>query len=489
MRSQWNTAQSKVNLVSARSRSHSDAGALSRNRSADGYAQLRQRRAFKRKALVGVLVTLASLLVAALVAFAMYTIFINNKLETDIQGNKADFNSGIYEGIFTQPTDPEAPFWILLMGTDNRNPDEIARTDTLILARVDQRNKTAAMVSIPRDLYIEIPGYGYNKINAAYAFAEADKPGSGPAQAIKAVQAFAHVDIAYFAQVDFNGLVQLVDGLGGVEVDVPVDILDDPESGGLDIYTGLQTLDGAHALTFCRARNPFGSGDYQRQANQRTFLQALVKQVLSSDLPTIATTVTNVADMTFTNMDLATLIKVAQGMQGMQESNIHTYFVPSEPDLIDEVSYVVADTYAWQELISALNAGEYPEHQDDPYAGVIPDGYLPNAAGTVADQLAGQVTNIVTGDYVVDVRNGYGTQGSATSISDMLVLAGYRRGDIGNANSFVYETTLVIYKDAEDRATAEDIRKRLGYGKVIASLGQYTFNGDILVVVGGEFER
>jgi LCP family protein required for cell wall assembly len=435
-----------------------------------------------------VLITFVSLLVAALVTFAVYTLFINDKLGTDIQGNRAEFNSGIYEGLFTPPENPEAPFWILLMGTDNREGFEIPRTDTLILARVDQQNKTAALVSIPRDLYVELPGYGPNKINAAYTLAEMEQPGNGPAQTIEAVKAFSGVDIAYFAQVDFTGLVQLVDGLGGVEVDVPVDIVGDVDAGGLDIYAGLQTLDGEHTLTFCRSRQ-FESGDYQRQANQRTFLQALAKQVLASDLPTIATTVTNVANMTFTNMDLATLVKVAQGMQGMQEGNIYTYFVPSSvPPPIDGISYVVADTYAWQELISALNAGEYPEHQDDPYAGIIPDSYLPSAEGAATDQLSGQATGVTTGDYVVDVRNGYGTPGSATSVSDMLVLAGYRHGEIGNANSFVYETTLVIYKDDEDRAAAEDIRKRLGYGKVIASLGQYTFNGDVLVVVGGDFK-
>jgi hypothetical protein len=117
----------------------------------------------------------------------------------------------------------------------------------------------------------------------------------------------------------------------------------------------------------------------------------------------------------------------------------------------------------------------------------VPDSYLPSTAA--ADQLAGQASSITTNDYVVDVRNGYGIQGSATGISDMLVLAGYQRCEIGNANSFVYDTTLIIYRDEKDRAVADDIRKRIGYGKVIASLDQYTFDGNILVVVGGEFNR
>jgi LCP family protein required for cell wall assembly len=468
-----------------------EAKKLSRNTSADSYAKARRKRARKKQLILGTSITLVSLLTAALVAIGVWVFWLNDALGRDLLGNKANFDSGIYEGVFVEPEKPEDPFWILLMGTDNRDDYEIPRADTLILARVDQGNKVAAMVSIPRDLYAEIPGYGYNKINAAYAFAEMEETGSGPALMVETVKIFAGVDIAYFAQIDFNGLEQLVDGLGGVEVDVPVDITNDSDSGGLDIYAGVQTLDGAHALTFCRARNNFDAGDFQRQANQRTFLQALAKQVLASDLPTIATSVSNMAGMTFTNMDAQRLIKVAQGMQGMQENAIRTYHVPSSTDNVniggELLSVVLADSYSWQELITSLNAGEYPERQEGSYAGVVPDSYLPGAAGETADQVGSGASSVDVSQYVVDVRNGCGIQGSATSVSDMLVLAGYQHGEIGNMNAYVYDTTLVIYQDDASKAAAEDIRRRLGYGKTIASLDRYTFTGDILVVVGDDF--
>jgi LCP family protein required for cell wall assembly len=463
-----------------------DMGKLSRNKSADGYAQLRKKRARKKRILLGAAITLSSLFAAALVAAAVWVIFINNSLGTDLGGTRADFGGELYAGLLKEPERPEDPFWILLMGTDNREGYELPRTDTLILARVDQKAKRVSMVSLPRDLYVNIPGYGYDKINAAYALAEMEQPNSGPAQTIKTVQEFTGVEIAYFAQIDFNGLTQLVDGLGGVEVDVPVDIVGDIYAGGIDIYAGLQKLDGAQALVFCRSRE-FGASDYQRQANQRTFLQALAKQVLAANPAEIATTVTNMAGMTFTNMELTKIVKVAQGMQGMQESSIYTYYLPSSPDPAG--SYVIADEYAWQQLRDTLNAGEYPAHQEDFWAGVMPDSYLPNSAGPAADQSAGQPSDVNAGDYVVDVRNGYGEPGAATSISDMLVLAGYKKGEIGNANSFVYETSLIIYGDETSRAAAEDIRKHLGYGRLIESRGQYAFNGDVLVVVGRDFNR
>jgi hypothetical protein len=193
------------------------------------------------------------------------------------------------------------------------------------------------------------------------------------------------------------------------------------------------------------------------------------------------------ADMTFTNMDLPKIIKVAQSMQGMQENSIHTYYVPSSPDDSTGISYVIVTESAWRQLITALDAGEYPDHQVENYAGIVPEGYIANTEIIATDQLAGQTSAVDPAGYVVDVRNGGGIEGSATSVSDMLVLAGYDRGEIGNANSYVYDTTLVIYQDEQDKSVAEDIRRRLGYGSIIASLGRYEFSGDILVVVGGDF--
>ena len=85
------------------------------------------------------------------------------------------------------------------------------------------------------------------------------------------------------------------------------------------------------------------------------------------------------------------------------------------------------------------------------------------------------------------MRNGYGIAGAATSVSDMLALAGYKQLEISNANSLVYKETLIIYRDDADKVAADDIRARLGYGRVLPSLGRYAFEGNILVVVGGDF--
>jgi len=463
---------------------------FSRTNSAADYSRIRKKRVRKKRVLIGVCITLFLLLISASAATYLYVTNINNQLSTDMRGTKINFEDDLWLPIFVAPQTPEEPFWVLLIGTDDTWwMTDIPRSDTIILARIDQPNKRVALISLNRDLYVYIPGYGYDKINAAYTWGEIYGDG-GVQMLIRTVSEFAGVDISYFALVNFDGFQGLVDALGGVEVDVPVDIVGDREAGDVDIYRGYQVLDGKAALTFVRSRR-FDIGDYQRAANQRTFLQAVARKVLS-DPSRITASITTIADMTFTNMDLQRILNVAYGMQGLQESDIHTYYVPSYYDSIPmddiDVSILRAYTYEWRDLINDLKAGNYPPPQDSPFTGEVPDGYI--AAERPPDGEAPETpTLIFTNHYLVDVRNGNSIEGSARSVSDYLHKAGYRVGKLGDMDDPRYETTLIIYGDISKKPVAEDIRRRLGYGRLVPSNGNYEFYGDILIIVGKDFRE
>ena len=156
---------------------------------------------------------------------------------------------------------PGMPYYVLALGSDAREGEDASRTDTMILVRVDLIGGKLTMVSIPRDTMVEIDGYGTSKINAAYAY-------GGAGGAVRAVTKLTGVPINHVVVVHFEQLVGLVDYLGGVTVNVPVDVYD-PEYTGLALSAGIQTLDGATALALARTRYGFESGDYQRQENQR----------------------------------------------------------------------------------------------------------------------------------------------------------------------------------------------------------------------------
>jgi LCP family protein required for cell wall assembly len=358
------------------------------------------------------------------------------------------------------------------------------------LAHINPGTKSAALISIPRDTRVQLPGYGYQKINAAYAYGELERQEggehSGAEFAIQAAAELTGVGISGYAQIDLGGFQNVVDALGGVQVDVPLDIIGDREAGWVDVYAGPQLLDGAHAMVFVRSRQ-YDIGDFQRQANQRTFLQATAKQILSADPVTIVNTVTEVCKMTSTNLNITDIASIANSMRGMQESDIHTYSIPSSMDMIDNISYVVADLAVTRELCTAIEAGSYPDASEWSYQGETAPEYQAKTTPAITDRIGELGTGVDTSLYTVDVRNGFGIDGSATSVSDMLAIAGYHQGEIGNANSYVYNETLIVYQGDDDRAAALDIQARLGYGRVIPSLGRYAFEGNILVVVGGDF--
>ena len=142
------------------------------------------------------------------------------------------------------------------------------RSDTILILHIPASGR-AVLVSIPRDSYVQIPGYGYSKINAAYAY-------GGPKLLAKTVQNATGLYINHFMGIGFGGLVNVVDAVGGVRMCLPGPMVD--PKAGLDLKAGCQTLDGAQALGFVRTRN-FAESDLQREQDQRLFLKALLSNM------------------------------------------------------------------------------------------------------------------------------------------------------------------------------------------------------------------
>lgn len=258
--------------------------AYSRRSARDEYARTRAKKSRRKKVLIGVVSVLAALVIGGGAAALAYVGVLNGKLTGDIGDDLAS--------VLDSSKAASDPFYILLMGVDRSQEREGSaeygdsfRSDSMILARVDPREKKMTLISIVRDTYVNIDGYGENKINAAHAL-------GGPALTVKTVSEFAGVPISHYAEIDFDGFKAAVDALGGVDVDVPMEI-NDEDAGGY-VAAGPQTLSGDEALILCRARHAYdeiGAGDFYRAANQRMVMGAVAKKLLESDPATIATTV------------------------------------------------------------------------------------------------------------------------------------------------------------------------------------------------------
>lgn len=239
-----------------------------------------------------------------------------------------------------QPWDGASRVSVLVMGLDYRDweSDQGApRTDTMMLLSVDPLSKTAGMLSIPRDLWVNIPGFQPNKINTAHRFGEIYKlPGGGPGLAIKTVEQMLGVPINFYAIVDFYAFERFIDEIGGIEIEVPEEIKVDPlgPANTVVLEAGTHTLDGPVALAYARARNTEG-GDFDRAQRQQQVVLAIRQKIVSLDM--LSTLVgkaqvlyDEVASGVQTNMTLEQAIRLAWLAQQIPRENIERGVIGTE---------------------------------------------------------------------------------------------------------------------------------------------------------------
>ena len=177
---------------------------------------------------------------------------------------------------------------ILLLGVGDAGHAGQGLSDTMIFTSIDPKTHDVVMVSLPRDLWVKIPGYWWSKINAAHGFAEMDKPGSGPEVAKAVVSEVLGQPVHYFARADFSGLKKGVDAISGIDIYNSSDLAD-PEypcdqneswSCGFKLKAGFYHMDGSLALKYARCRKGNCGDDFGRAARQQAVTLAMRDQAL-----------------------------------------------------------------------------------------------------------------------------------------------------------------------------------------------------------------
>ncbi len=178
---------------------------------------------------------------------------------------------------------------IVLLGADERETwsEGPPRTDAIMVVSADRGTKSVQVVSIPRDLWVGIPGFGQERINVAYRVAELYEPGSGPDTAGETVSAFLGIPVAKYVVVNFRAVREIVDALGGLEVNIPYEIWDfqypteDNQFMTVHFSPGLQILNGEQVLQYIRTRH--GSSDFDRMRRQQQVIEAVRARVTRAD--------------------------------------------------------------------------------------------------------------------------------------------------------------------------------------------------------------
>jgi LCP family protein required for cell wall assembly len=245
----------------------------------------------------------------------------------------SDVFAGLDQEARPAPATPDQPakadpVTFLLVGSDTRGhpakgelPD--GRSDAIMIARFSADRQHAQLVSIPRDSWVDIPGHGRNKINAAYAF-------GGPSLLIQTVEQLTQVRIDHYVTIDFDGIIQVTDDLGGVDVVVA----QTTTWGPYTFDAGVNHLDGDEARWYLGQRHGLEGGDFDRVRRQQQYLQAMFSKLFSSqtftdpgrlDPALLAVTSAVTVDDTLGNGDVLSL---AYSLRGLTPENVDFFTAP-----------------------------------------------------------------------------------------------------------------------------------------------------------------
>lgn len=366
---------------------------------------------------------------------------------------------------------------VLLLGIGDEGHAGENLSDTMIVASYDTKSKAVSMISIPRDFYAKMPNGGYYaKLNAAHAYGEQAKEGSGPEAAKTAIQEISGLPIHYYVRVDFTGLTEIVDAVGGVTVDVDRDFCDYGYTKAAYYHpvcfkAGVQKMDGETALKYARSRKASGAegSDFARSKRQQKIIVALKDKILSTETAFNPARVLKILESLGkhirTDLGMNELSRVYELAKGVDTNAIINKNLDPTTGLVRASS----GTAAGYILIPTQGQGVY---------GNIREFFQNVFAGVETKKEAANIS------YLNGTWNTY----TYTALYDLLENDGFKVVADGGAKSRTYTTSEIIdYSGGQKPASVKYLEDKLGVKATSAAKpdGQ---KYDIQVILGKDYQ-
>ena len=350
----------------------------------------------------------------------------------------------------------------LLLGVDE------ARSDTMIVARYNKETHQIAMMSIPRDTRVDIPGYGYTKINAAVG-----KKG-GTALAMKTVSNLLDIPIHHYVKVDFKGVEKIVDLMGGVKINVPKDMyyVDPVQNLYIDIKKGEQVLKGKQALHFLRYRSGYIDQDLGRIKAQQDFAKAFIDKLTSpAMIPKAISLLNTMVEYTKTNLEQEEITAYALDIGKIDTGNIKMYTLPGEGGNVGIVAYFLHDEKKLQETMAEMNE----------YIGAKAN---PSSQETSTSLETKKVESIAKEDIKIEILNSTSTKGLASTLKGELQKKGFEVQKIGDTKDLTYSYSRVIDRRGNQKQL-ELVAEETGINVVDSDINP-SYAYDITIIIGND---
>lgn len=373
---------------------------------------------------------------------------------------------------------------ILLLGMAGAGYDGVYLTDTMMLISLNPKTGQIAMLSIPRDLLVNVPNEGWKKINSVNAYAETQNPGSGETATKKMVSNVFDLPIQYYIRVDFDGFAKLVDSLGGIGVYVDKSFTDNlyPDDQGkahtISFKSGWQVMDGATALKFSRSRhgdNNEGS-DFARGARQQKVLLALKEKIISLNTlmnpSRISSIMNNLVNHIRTDMQIWEVLRLAKLSKTMKNNTVIHYVFDNS---LDGVLYAADYDGAFVLRPKGDNFDELRYIAKNIFD--LPADYK--------HQLTEAEKKLVAN---IEILNGTGQEGLAKTMADSLAAMGYTVAKFGNAEKKDYSQTIIYdFTGGQKTKRLDELKKKFNTKTVYSAAHSLSEpNLDFKVILGND---
>ncbi|GAB4420850.1 MAG: hypothetical protein Kow002_09470 [Anaerolineales bacterium] len=361
----------------------------------------------------------------------------------DAEGNVPEQQASAPEVALPPAWDGASRINLLFIGLDERDLEDTEtagapRSDTMILFTIDPLTKTAGMLSIPRDMWVNIPGFGYSRINTAYSLGEGNQlPGGGPGLAMATVEQFLGVPVHYYGQINFRAFEEAIDAMGGLYLCIDERIIIDPvgPKKSYRLEKGCHQRHGFEVLGYARNRKSEG-GDVDRSKRQQEVVIAIVEQMFSKEnFPNL---IKNAPDIYSeaqagirTNLSFDEGLRLAVLLSQVPKENIKGGVIDYSMVTFDNV------------ILGGQNASIFKPIPDK--IRVLRDEIF-SSGGPLSPMASGDPTALMQADGAqVRVMNGTYTAGLAERTANLLISQGMAVTEVGNANQLYERTVVVVY--------------------------------------------
>jgi LCP family protein required for cell wall assembly len=367
----------------------------------------------------------------------------NQTVTPDAQGNVPE-ELAVPEELLPPSWDGASRINLLFIGLDERDLVEeqenegAPRSDTMILFTIDPQTKTAGMLSIPRDMWVNIPGFEYGRINTAYSLGEGNKlPGGGPGLAMATVEQFIGVPIHYFGQINFRSFEEAIDAMGGLYLCIDERIIIDPvgPKKKYRLERGCHQRHGFEVLGYARNRKTEG-GDVDRSTRQQQVVLAIVEQMFSKkNFPNLVKNAPEIyAEAQAgirTNLSFDDGLRLAVLLSQVPRGNIKGGIINYDMVTFDSVFYGGQTASIFRPIPDKIR--------------VLRDEIF-STSGPLSPMASGDPIALMQADGAqVRVLNGTYTAGLAERTANLLISQGMAVTEVGNADRLYERTVIVVY--------------------------------------------